>query len=74
MGDGIWAVSVDIAPGTYETTSTGSCYWARLNSFTGGGNDIIANGDEPSGSVTVTIPSGDVGFESSYCGTWTRIG
>ena len=64
MGDGIWAVGIDISPGTYETTSTGACYWARESSFSGGGDDTIDNDNAPSGPVAVTIEPTDVAFLS----------
>ena len=74
MGNGTWAVGVDIVAGTYEATSKGSCYWARLSSFGGAVSDILSDGDPPSGPVIVTISGTDVGFLSSQCGTWTRVG
>jgi len=73
MGDGTWAVGTDIVAGTYQATSTGSCYWARLSSFSGAGAAIIANGDAAPGPFTVTINPTDVGFLSSGCGEWTLV-
>jgi hypothetical protein len=74
MGDGTWAVGIDIVAGTYQATSTGYCYWARLNSFNGAGTAIIADGYAAPGSFTVTIGADDVGFLSSGCGEWTLVG
>ena len=70
FGDGTWRVGFDIEPGTYRTTGTDSCYWARLSNFTGS-NDIIAN-DNARGPAIVTILRSDAGFTSSRCGTWTK--
>jgi len=72
--DGTYRVGVDIEPGTYRSTSTASCYWARLRDFTGTGNDVIANEFVMSGLAVVTIQPGDVGFKSQKCGRWERIG
>jgi hypothetical protein len=70
FGDGAFMVGKDIAPGTYRSSGSGSCYWARRSSFAGGGIDgILANGNSPG---IVTISSGDVGFETYGCGAWTR--
>lgn len=71
FGDGVFAVGVDIAPGTYSTAGSGSCYWARLSDFTGNLNAIIANFDG-AGPQSVTISPGDDGFESQGCGVWTH--
>ena len=70
FGDGTWRVGFDIEPGTYRTSGTDSCYWARLSNFTGS-NDILAN-DNARGPAIVTILRGDAGFISRRCGTWTR--
>jgi hypothetical protein len=74
MGDGTWAVGIDIVAGTYQATSTGYCYWARLSAFGGTGGAIIADGYAAPGSFTVTIGGTDVGFVSSGCGEWTLVG
>lgn len=70
FGDGIYAVDVDIAPGTYRAEGGGSrsCYWARLSGFSG--DDIITN-DIGDGPRIVEIQPSDAGFESSGCGQWT---
>jgi hypothetical protein len=69
--DGLWKVGEEVAPGTYRSGGGGSCYWARLSGFSGDLDDIITNGIGR--NQTVTISPSDVGFESSGCGTWTRI-
>ena len=71
--DGTWKVNEDIAPGTYESTNVlGMCYWSRLSGFTGGINDIIANGI-PQGRAIVTILPTDHGFSSLACGKWSPV-
>ena len=71
FGDGIWRVGTDIAPGTYLTPGTQTCYWQRTSGLTGGFAEILANGNQHA-QVVVTILASDVGFESRRCGTWTR--
>jgi len=73
FGEGMWVVGTDIVPGTYQAAGTDSCYWARLNSFAGDFDAIIAN-DLGTGRQLAEISINDVGFESSHCGDWTRIG
>ena len=74
FSDGTYRVGPDIAAGTYQgvTTATG-CYWERLRGFGGTLDDVIANyfGNAP---TIVTIAPTDVGFRSSGCGGWTKIG
>jgi putative cell wall-binding protein len=72
FGNGIHQVGASLPPGTYRTrSSTAGCYWARLSGFSGDLSDILAN-DLSNFHVVVTIESGDVGFESDNCGTWTN--
>jgi hypothetical protein len=73
FGDGTFFVNKDIAPGTWRSNGADSCYWARLKGFSGELKDIIANGNTSTPTV-VTIGSGDGGFTSHDCGTWTKIG
>lgn len=72
FGAGTFIVNRDIAPGTYRSGTGSDCYWARLRSFTGSLNSIVAN-DNPTGRAVVTIARSDRGFKSSRCGTWTRF-
>jgi len=72
FGDGTFIVNKDIAPGTWRSSGSGTCYWERLKGFSGELGDIIAN-DNVSGSAVVTIDPGDAGFSSARCGTWTKI-
>lgn len=69
--DGMYFVKTDIAPGTYKSSGQTGCYWARLSNFSGGIDSIIANDNTDSPAI-VTISSGDKGFESKSCGTWTK--
>ena len=72
FGSGVWRVGTDIPSGTYRMVSAQSgCYWARLSGFSGTLGDIITNNFTLVHQI-VTISPGDVGFESSGCGTWTN--
>ena len=71
ISDGTWAVNDEMAPGLWQSSKTTDCYWARLSDFTGGIDSIIAN--EIQGGIA-QIDSTDVGFSSSRCGTWTKVG
>ncbi|WP_198318400.1 PASTA domain-containing protein [Arthrobacter sp. YN] len=72
VSDGAKIVGQTMEPGIWKTKpGAKDCYWSR----TTGGGDIIDNnfvGFAPDG-VTVTVYAGE-GFESSRCGTWTKIG
>jgi hypothetical protein len=73
FGEGLFIVNTDIAPGTYRSKAGKSCYWARLENFSGetiGG--VIANGIGTAHPV-VTIKASDKGFKSTGCGTWTKF-
>ena len=73
FGDGTWQVGKDIQPGTYRTRKgSRGCYYARLNGFSGDTSDILAN-DNTDNPTVVTIAPTDTGFESTRCGTWTKI-
>jgi hypothetical protein len=73
FGEGVFAIGSEMSAGTWTATFTTSCYWARLSGFGGTLDEIIAN-DNPTSSAVVTILPTDVGFESSRCGTWTKVG
>jgi hypothetical protein len=70
FGDGTYIVGVDIAPGRFASQAGSGCYWARLRSFTGDFDAIIAN-DNPSGRAVVEISRADRGFQSKGCGIWS---
>ena len=73
FGDGTYLVNTDIQPGTYKSSGTGQCYWARLSSADGSLGSIIAN-DISNGAAVVTIAASDVAFKSNGCGTWAVAG
>ncbi len=69
-GDGFYLIGVDIAPGVWRSTGTGSkCYWA-VTSKTG---DIIDNHYGMSGG-TAYIPATGFQVEFSDCGIWVYLG
>lgn len=72
-GDGEFRVGPEIPPGNYIASGVLNCYWERLSSFIGS--------DDPSQPIiqnafggNVTIAPTDVGFNSSHCGVWTKVG
>jgi len=73
ISDGVWSVGDEMQVGTWSATFTTSCYWARLSGFGGTLEEILANDNETSSAI-VQIQPGDVGFLSSRCGAWTKIG
>lgn len=72
FSDGMYIVGVDLAPGTYKNTPSQNCYYARLSNFTGGIDSILANNNTDNAAI-VMISASDKGFESTNCGTWTKI-
>ncbi len=73
--DGVYIVGTDIAPGTWQSTGSDSygCYVARLAGFGGTFDQLIANDLVTEGGIVITIAPTDVGFETTGCGTWTKI-
>ena len=69
--NGTHVVGVDIAPGTYRSSRSGTCYWARLSGFGGELGDIIGNGNNSPQIVTIT--ASDEAFESMGCGQWQLV-
>lgn len=72
FGDGVYLVGTDIQPGMYRNDGQGSCYWARRSGVSGDFGEILAN-DNVDGPAVVAIVASDVAFQSSRCGTWTKI-
>jgi cell division protein FtsB len=72
-GDGTFVVGTDIQPGTYRSSASPSCYWARLSGLDGSVDSIIAN-DNTDGPVVVTIAPTDKAFTDARCGSFTKIG
>jgi hypothetical protein len=67
--DGFYTVGVDIVPGKWHSTGTGTaCYWARLDS----GQDLLDNHFGYAGG-TVTIRPTDYEVEFDGCGTWEYV-
>jgi hypothetical protein len=73
FSDGMYAVGLDIAPGTWSAAGGAGCYWERLMGFSHELTDIITN-DAGSTSPIVTIETGDVAFNTNGCGEWTKQG
>ncbi len=69
--DGTWAVNDEIAPGLWQASKPAKCYWERVSDFTSSFSSIISN--EYEGGLAQIEPT-DVGFNSSGCGTWTKVG
>ena len=72
IGDGLYQVGKDMAPGRYHTNGSGAdgnCYYAELNS-----SDTfdIADNNNTSGPATIDVSSAY--FESNGCGTWQKVG
>ena len=77
FGDGIFRVGVDILPGTYRTVDARGCLWRRLRGFSGESRDLIDQIEidfVDDSIIIVAIPAADIGFESSGCGDWHRMG
>ncbi len=72
FGDGMYQVGVDIAPGTWQSPASESCFWERLSGFSGELSDTIIN-DFTNDASTVAIAPTDVGFSAERCGMWTRL-
>jgi hypothetical protein len=70
--NGMFIVGIDIQPGTYKNTGSSGCYYARLHGFSNSTYDIIANNLTDHAAI-VTISASDKGFESTRCGTWTKL-
>lgn len=74
--DGVYVVGPQISAGTtWRTSAPAGCYWATFSAADGDIESIIANDyRDARATVTVTIPRNAVGFESSGCGTWKKVG
>lgn len=72
--DGVFKVNQQVGPGTWQTSFSDGCYWATTASASGDFGDLISN-DYLSGrgSTIVEISSDVFAFETSGCGTWTKI-
>jgi hypothetical protein len=74
--DGVFIVGTDVEPGTWQSKGGDEfgCYMARRSGFGGTLDEVIANDISLEGGLVVTIAPTDVGFETSGCGTWTKVG
>ena len=73
--DGVFKVNQQVGPGTWRTSFTDGCYWATLADASSDLDSIIANDFiDGRGSTTVTITSDVYAFQTSGCGTWTKLG
>jgi hypothetical protein len=74
--DGVYIVGTDVAPGTWRSLGGGGfgCYAARLSGFGGTLNEVISNDIATEGGLIITIAPSDIGFESTGCGTWEKVG
>jgi hypothetical protein len=71
--DGYWIVGKTVEPGTWTTNDTSRvCLWERLSGFALDGTDVIDFDTVDSGTATVEIEAGDIGFFSLDCGRWTK--
>ncbi|KJL37091.1 hypothetical protein RR49_01203 [Microbacterium ginsengisoli] len=71
---GVYVVGTDVAAGTYRTgqIDSGLCYYA-WKAGTDSDSRILDNNVVQEGAATATLREGQV-FESSGCGTWTKLG
>ena len=68
--DGFYTVGIEVAPGQWRSTGSGSgCYWARIDAY----QNIIDNHFGNAGG-TVTISAGDYEVDFSGCGLWEFVG
>ena len=67
--DGSYLVGVDVQPGTYQTKGVGDLCYADTESETG----EILDQEVQYGTVTFVIHPDAYTFESSGCGTWTKV-
>lgn len=72
FGDGEYIIGTDIEPGTYKSSGSSGCYYARLSGF-GGVLDEVLDNNNTDTSAIVTIATGDKGFLAQRCGTWTKM-
>ena len=74
MGSGAYLVGFEVRPGLWRNSnSSDGCYWERTSGFTNTLGEIHANNFTFDIQI-VEIKKSDVGFTSSDCGTWTKIG
>lgn len=69
-------IGIDMAPGTWRSSGSGTCKWTRLSDWKWNvpSYDNIIDSGETDDPATVVVDASDVGFESSGCGGWYKIG
>lgn len=73
FSNGIFVVGVDIKAGKYRTKAPSGCYYAWMSSTSSNARIINNQFSANPATFTVTLKKGQI-FESSRCGTWTKIG
>lgn len=68
--DGVYQIGVDTNPGHWKTDGGAGCYYAVLNSTN---TQDIATNNIVNGPATIDLPAGKY-FDTTNCGTWTRVG
>lgn len=71
FGNGVHIVGTNVAAGTYSRGAGSGCYYV-WKTGTGSDADIVDN-NIVDGPATVTLKDGEV-FETSRCGTWSKVG
>lgn len=73
MGDGTWVVGEDIPAGTYKLNQNADdlCVWMVTKSGSNG-TDYVAGNVTEGGRPSVTLKKGH-DFQSTSCGTWTKV-
>lgn len=69
--DGVHIVGTTVTAGVYSISTSDSCYYV-WRTGTGSDSEIVDN-NIVSGPATVTLRDGEV-FETSRCGTWSKVG
>lgn len=72
FGDGSWVVGLDVGPGLWTAPGGQDCVWERVSDFSGDPTALKAT-DAGVDNPLVEIHSGDGGFTTSDCGTWTKV-
>jgi hypothetical protein len=70
--DGNYIVGTDLEPGTYKSSGSRGCYYARLSGFHHTFDELIANEVTDAPAVVEIAPT-DAGFQTKNCGTWSKI-
>jgi hypothetical protein len=76
--DGLWIVTLDIRPGTYQAivpASSPGCSWQRTASSDGTVTSVLESGTgTEKQKIIVSILPTDKVFQSAGCGMWVRTG